>query len=79
MQTRQNKVHHDKTARTKTNTHNNIKTHRTPRRSKHLEKNFICVYQDKLIAKRRITTLVKSLPQIITQSGDVFMKNYTIL
>jgi len=31
-------------ARTKTNTHNNTKTHRTPRRNRHLEKKLFCVF-----------------------------------
>ena len=32
--------HHEKMARTKTNTQNNIKIRRTPRRNRHLEKNY---------------------------------------
>jgi len=32
------KGHHDKMAGTKTNTENNTKAHRTPRRNRHLEK-----------------------------------------
>jgi len=38
------KGYHDKKARTNTNTQNTTKTRSTPRRNRHLEKNYFCVF-----------------------------------